>query len=64
MRIRKGSTVIIPIHALHHDPRFWPDPEVFDPTRFLPENARAHHRAAYLPVRRRDGACAPARRSR
>ncbi len=48
-RIRKGSTVIIPIHALHHDPRFWPDPEVFDPTRFLRENARTHHRAAYLP---------------
>jgi cytochrome P450 len=48
-RIRRGSTVIIPIHALHHDPRFWTDPEVFDPTRFLPENARSHHRAAYLP---------------
>jgi cytochrome P450 len=48
-RIRKGSTVIIPIHALHHDERFWPDPEVFDPTRFLPEHAKEHHRAAYLP---------------
>jgi cytochrome P450 len=48
-RIRRGSTVIVPIHRLHHDARFWPDPEVFDPTRFLPENAKSHHRSAYLP---------------
>jgi cytochrome P450 len=48
-RIPKGSTVLIPIHTLHHDERFWPNPEVFDPTRFLPENVRSHHRSAYLP---------------
>ncbi len=48
-RIRKGSSVLIPIHALHHDERYWPDPEVYDPTRFLPENSKAHHRASYLP---------------
>ncbi len=48
-RIEKGSTVLIPINSLHHDPRFWPQPEVFDPTRFLPENARSHHRSSYLP---------------
>ena len=35
--------------SIHHDERFWPEPEVFDPTRFLPENARTHHRSAYLP---------------
>jgi cytochrome P450 len=62
VRIRRGSTVIIPIHALHHDPRFWPDPEVFDPTRFLPENARStieRHTSPSGP----GGGCAPARRS-
>jgi len=48
-RIPKGSTVLMPIDALHHDERFWPEPEVFDPTRFLRENARGHHRSAYLP---------------
>jgi cytochrome P450 len=48
-RIRKGSTVLIPINSLHHDERFWPDAETYDPTRFLPENARKHHRSAYLP---------------
>jgi cytochrome P450 len=48
-RIRRGSTVLIPINSLHHDERFWPDPEAFDPTRFLPENIKSHHRSAYLP---------------
>jgi len=48
-RIPKGSSILIPIHALHHDERFWPDPERFDPTRFLPENAHDHHRCSYLP---------------
>jgi cytochrome P450 len=48
-RIRKGSAILIPIHRLHHDPRFWPQPEVFDPTRFVGENARHHHRCSYLP---------------
>jgi cytochrome P450 len=48
-QIKRGSTILIPIHALHHDARFWPDPEVFDPSRFLPENVKTHHRSAYLP---------------
>lgn len=48
-RVPKGASILIPIYALHHDGRFWPDPEVFDPTRFLPQNARRHHRSSYLP---------------
>ncbi len=48
-RIPKGATVVIPIYTMHHDERFWPDPEVFDPTRFLPENVRGRHRSAYVP---------------
>jgi cytochrome P450 len=48
-RIPKGSTVIIPVHAIHHDERFWPDPETFDPSRFAPEHVHGRHRSAYLP---------------
>ena len=48
-RIPKGATVFIPVHAIHHDERFWPDPETYDPTRFLGDNARGRHRSAYLP---------------
>lgn len=47
-RIPRGSTVLIPIHAIHHDERWWPDPERFDPTRFMPDHPR-RHRCAYLP---------------
>jgi cytochrome P450 len=48
-KIERGAGILIPIHSLHHDERFWPEPEVFDPTRFLPENTRTHHRCSYLP---------------
>jgi cytochrome P450 len=47
-RVPKGSTVIVPIHGIHHDPRFWPDPEIYDPARFMPGHA-PRHRSAYLP---------------
>jgi cytochrome P450 len=48
-RIPKGATVIIPIQQIQNDERFWPEPSRFDPTRFLPDNAKGVHRSAYLP---------------
>ncbi|MDQ3571340.1 MAG: cytochrome P450 [Actinomycetota bacterium] len=48
-KIPRGATVIVPVHAIHHDERWWPEPEAFDPNRFMGENARSHHRSAYLP---------------
>ena len=47
--IRPGTTVIIPIHHIHHDPRWWPDPDKFDPTRFLDDRPKHRPRSAYLP---------------
>jgi cytochrome P450 len=41
--------VIFPVFLIHRDPRWWPEPEVFDPTRFLGERAAQSHRGAYLP---------------
>jgi cytochrome P450 len=46
--IRRGSTVVIPIHHIHHDPRWWRDPEKFDPARFL-TGGKDRPRSAYLP---------------
>lgn len=48
-RVPRGSTVIIPIHRIHHDERFWPDPESYDPSRFMPGAGKGRHRSAYLP---------------
>ena len=48
--IRRGTTVVIPIHHIHHDPRWWPDPERFDPHRFCDASAPNNRpRSAYLP---------------
>ena len=47
--IRPGTTVIVPTHHIHHDPRWWPQPEDFDPRRFLPGAGKGRHRSAYLP---------------
>ncbi len=46
--IRRGTTVVIPIHHIHHDPRWWPDPERFDPNRFF-SPIEPRPRSAYLP---------------
>ena len=44
-----GRPVGVLVGALHRDPAVWPDPETFDPDRFLPEASRARSPAAYKP---------------
>lgn len=36
--IPKGTSIIIPLYALHHDDQFYTNPEQFDPNRFSAEN--------------------------
>lgn len=48
-RIPSGAIVQVSIHTLHHDERFWQDPERFDPERFTPQNSSSRHKFAYLP---------------
>ncbi len=31
----KGAMAVFPLQLLHHDQRFWHDPEKFDPTRYI-----------------------------
>ncbi|MDX1548500.1 MAG: cytochrome P450 [Rhodothermales bacterium] len=44
-----GTTVLIGTITMHHDPRFWPAPERFDPDRFAPGASADRPRFAYLP---------------
>jgi len=47
--IPAGSTVMVSLYATHRLPHHWPDPERFDPDRFLPERSAGRHRYAYIP---------------
>ncbi|XP_055442942.1 cytochrome P450 4A24-like isoform X1 [Bubalus kerabau] len=42
-----GILVSLSIYGLHHNPKVWPNPEVFEPTRFAPGSTRHSH--AFLP---------------
>ncbi|MFE4625568.1 cytochrome P450 [Streptomyces mirabilis] len=48
-RIPRGTHVFFSPYSIHHDPRFYPDPERFDPDRWLPEPSTGRPREVYLP---------------
>lgn len=48
-KIPARSNLIICPYTLHRHPLYWPDPEKFDPDRFLPENVAKRPKLAYLP---------------
>lgn len=44
-----GSQIYIHVFDLHRDPEQFPDPEKFDPDRFLPDAVKNVHPLAYIP---------------
>ena len=48
-RVQAGSLIAVGIYGLHHDPAIWPDPMVFNPDRFSPENVKVRNRWEFLP---------------
>ncbi|CAL1684726.1 unnamed protein product [Lasius platythorax] len=47
--IPAGTILILNIYAVHRDPNFWPNADVFDPNRFLPEKCQNRHPYSYIP---------------
>lgn len=48
-RIPAGVTLMLTIFKLHRNPDQFPEPDKFDPDRFLPENVAKRHPFAYVP---------------
>jgi cytochrome P450 family 6 len=44
-----GEKLLIPTYAFHYDPKYYPNPEVFDPERFTEENIASRVRGTFLP---------------
>lgn len=47
--IAKGTHFVLNIRGLHRDPRYWDNPEQFNPDRFTPEQAKARDNFAFIP---------------
>ncbi|XP_030024509.2 cytochrome P450 4g15 isoform X1 [Manduca sexta] len=44
-----GTSLVIPIHEVHRDPRHWDEPLKVKPERFLPENVKTRDPNAFIP---------------
>jgi cytochrome P450 len=48
-RIPAGSSIFFSPYIAHRDPRYWENPEAFDPERFAPGQSEKRPRFAYFP---------------
>jgi cytochrome P450 len=48
-RVPAGADVVVSPYTLHRHPAFWPEPDRFDPERFLGDAGTDRPRFAYIP---------------
>lgn len=48
-RLPAGTVVVMSQYVMHRDPRFYPDPQRFDPERWRPEQVEQRPKFAYFP---------------
>src|SRR5271156_2822593 len=49
VEIPRGSMVIVHVYGAHHAPRYWQDPEMFDPERFNKANDKLRAPFTHIP---------------
>ncbi len=49
IKIKKGQDIIAFIYGVHHNPKYWANPEEFNPDRFSIENKKKHVPYSYMP---------------
>ncbi len=55
--IHAGDKIVMAAYLAHHNPKYWTDPEKFDPLRFSPERAKRRTKYSYLPFAAGKRAC-------
>lgn len=59
--LQPNDRIWIPVYALHRDPKFYPNPDKFDPERFSEQNKRNIYPNTYLPFGNGPRACIASR---
>lgn len=49
IRIPAGSVTVVFPYLIHRNPDIWPNPEGFDPERFMPDATKGRHKQAFMP---------------
>jgi cytochrome P450 len=47
--VPRGAVAVVVQAVMHRDPRFWPEPDRFDPSRFTPDAKATRPKFAYFP---------------
>lgn len=47
--IPAGVSLAVATFFIHRDPKYYPDPQSYQPERFFPENSLGRHPYAYIP---------------
>lgn len=55
--IHKGDKVVMCTYLIHHSPKYWNNPEEFQPERFSPERMKKRIKYSYLPFSAGKRAC-------